>query len=268
MVGSNRFLTAFAVPVLSWIAASVGILGGTDAVADDSVFSASLRVGLCSQYNRGDMWLEFTYRIGNSAQEIALPVSSQSVDYNANVGTFSVSLPRVYGATPLNITARCRNSSGYSRRSNTFALSNCDFQKFSDSDKDGLPNNLEDTNCDGFFSPGDRSNPDNVDTDGDGVRDLVEVLGATNPTNPGSSPRPMVFEGGSFDPDGDGNSNPVVWRPYLGMWFVRDFVRPGNHIAFQFGLPGDVPFTYSAAGQLSDVGVVRNYGTQLFGFNE
>ena len=51
-----------------------------------------------------------------------------------------------------------------------------------------------------------------------------------------------------------------VWRQNLGLWFVRDFFD--DHIAFPWGLPGDVPVVYNPAGGTSDVAVVRTVGTQ------
>ena len=83
------------------------------------------------------------------------------------------------------------------------------------------------------------------------------------PTNPGSSPRPYVFSGGKFDPDGDSNSNAVVWRPHNGMWYIRDYIAPGNHMALQFGLRGDVPFVYQPQGHTSNVGVIRELRNDL-----
>lgn len=226
-------------------------------------FEAHVDLLLCSDYASGAE-VELEYSIGGSQEQLPLPVRGKQIDLEQNRGCFSFDLPSTYGTTVFNIRAYCRNSEGRSAPSNVGVVSNCNALALLDSDADGLTDNLEDTNCDNFFSPGDRSNPDSPDTDGDGVRDLVEVLAGTDPVNAGSSPRLFVASGAPFDPDGDGNANAVVWRVAQGMWYVRDFVTPGNHISFQFGLPGDVPFTYQPGGPLSDVGVVRNIQNQFY----
>ncbi len=232
------------------------------AAQDAPFFSARINVGLCRQFSRGAR-VEFDYKIGGSKKANPLPIENQVIDTARNVGTYYVKLPSVFGSTTFSVRAYCRNSSGRSRGSNPVQLSYCDVLKFRDSDHDGIPDNQEDTNCDNTFDIGDASNPYSEDSDGDGIRDYVEHLYGTDPANAGSSPRPFVVGGAPFDPDGDGDSNPVVWRVAQGMWFVRDFIDPGIHLAFQFGLPGDVPLVYNPDSATSNVGVVRNFNGQL-----
>lgn len=227
------------------------------ATAQPSAFQARVTLALCPEYQWGGVGVAIKYTIPGVPDVFTATINSQSIDSAANTGVFDISLPNYLGTTPINVFAECTSSLGTSAPSNNVAISNCDALALKDSDADGMNNRDEDRNCDNFFSPGDYSNPDNVDTDGDGVRDLVELFSATDPTNPASSPRPFVLKGGPFDPDGDGNANPVVWRPAGGMWFVRDFGFAGNTLALQFGLPGDVPFVYDYAGGTSNVGVVR-----------
>jgi hypothetical protein len=50
-----------------------------------------------------------------------------------------------------------------------------------DSDSDGLPDYLEDTNGDGTYNTGDLANWNSSDTDGDGVSDYIEYLQGRNP---------------------------------------------------------------------------------------
>ena len=227
-------------------------------------FSARVTLALCPQFGAGGVSIDIGYRVGESGAVYSAPIISQDIDLSQNRAALTFVLPSTYGTRPLHIMAYCRNSSGLSAPSNIVALSNCNVLATLDTDRDGIPNDVEDSNCDNSFSPGDSSNPDNVDTDGDGARDLVELTYGTNPTNPGSSPRPMIFSGGAFDPDGDGDSNPVAWRGSNGFWYIRDFATAGNHLAFQWGLPGDTPIVYDPRGKTSDVGVVRNYNNFLY----
>lgn len=231
--------------------------------APSAVYEAKLRLRPCSEFLSGRATLELQYRQGADPRPIPVAIRSQQIDHRSGEVFLYFQLPRTLGTTKMHLQAFCRNSAAVSRPSNTISVSNCDFLAQEDNDADGIPNSEEDTNCDNFFSPGDKSNPDNVDTDGDGVRDLVERVEGYNPTNPGSSPRPYIFSGGAFDPDGDGNANTVVWRPSNGIWFIRDFVQRGLHLGVQFGLPGDTPFTYQPANATSNIGVVRAWGTEL-----
>jgi hypothetical protein len=41
--------------------------------------------------------------------------------------------------------------------------------------------------------------------------------------------------------DRDGISDPAVWRPETGVWFVLPSNSPGSYIATQWGLPSDIP---------------------------
>lgn len=65
-----------------------------------------------------------------------------------------------------------------------------------DSDGDFLVDNLEDLNCNGVLDPGE-SSPFLGDTDGDGVRDVVEYAAGTEPDNASDNPQSngdFVFE--------------------------------------------------------------------------
>jgi hypothetical protein len=221
-------------------------------------FDAEVIITPCSGYWEGGVAIDLFYRIGSDAQLHAADVRNATNNQETNEYSAIIRFPSFYGITPFSVVSFCRTASGFSAQSNAVQINNCDSLARFDSDGDGIPNHLEDTNCDNFFSPGDVSNPFNVDTDGDGVRDLVEILSGTDPANPGSSPRPIVFSGGFFDYDATGKSNPVVWRPESGTWFIRDRDPSAtSHTAIQFGLPGDIPFTYRDSNQESDVGVIR-----------
>lgn len=93
---------------------------------------------------------------------------------------------------------------------------------------------------------------------------MVEVFAATDPTNPGSNPRPLIYASAAFDPDGDGKSNPLAWsNPSTGSWYIRDFGFAGNHTSLQLGQTGDVPFVYETYGMTSNVGAIRTSGLSL-----
>ncbi len=240
------------------------LLPGDRAYAQLSdTFDVKATLQLCPEFQFGGVEVDVKYTVGVDPTLIDAEVVDSSINTSNNTGTYTVRLPSFFGIIPFNIQANCRNIHGTSDVSNSLSVTNCDNLALFDTDQDGIPNHFEDTNCDNFFSPGDASNPDNVDTDGDGVRDLVEGLQGFDPTNPGSSPRPYIFSGQVFDPDGDQNANAVVWRSGVGSWFIKDFATPGNVLAFPFGLPADIPFTYSPAGLTSDVGVIRFIGNQL-----
>jgi len=212
---------------------------------------------LCDGYEPGEVSIELGYRVPGQVEFTPIAITSESIDAGARTATVEFLIPFIVGAPQFSLAAFCRNSSGLSAPSNEATISNCRVLAFFDSDGDGLTDSQEDTTCDNFYSPSDASNSFNVDTDGDGVRDLVEVLKGTDPSNPGSSPRPYVISGGPFDPDGNVDSNPVVWRPASGNWYIKDWFVSGNHLSFQFGLPGDIPVLYQPAQTTSDVGVIR-----------
>lgn len=240
----------------------------------NDTFPAQVTLTLCPEYQFGGVTIELAYTAGAATDERTPVITAEgNFDPQTNSKTYDILLPNYYTTIPFNVFAYCRNRFGRGARSNIVSISNCDSLALRDDDGDGIPNNQEDTNCDNFYSPGDRSNPNNVDTDGDGVRDLVELISGTDPSNPGDSPRPIIFSGGPFDPDGDiasgGSSNPVVWRPSNGNWYIRDFQNTGNHLTFQFGLRGDIPFVYNpqptppSTTIFSDVGVIRNQNNKL-----
>ena len=220
-----------------------------------------VELSLCPERTVQTVDIAVKYRLADELTYAPATILSQEIDEDTNTAVFQIEVPGNLSFTPIHVAAFCSNSFGEGDPSNEVTFNNCDSLATADSDFDGIANNLEDNNCDNFFSPGDLSNPNNLDTDGDGIRDLIEVLSFTDPTNPGSSPRPKIFSGAPFDPDGDGNANPVVFRSSAGFWFIRDFVNPGNHLAFQFGAPGDIPFVYdSLASATTDVGVIRPIG--------
>ncbi len=212
---------------------------------------------LCDGYEPGSVSIELGYRFPGQVEFSPIAITSESINSGNRTATVEFILPHVVGAPVFSIAAFCRNEIGLSAPSNEAAISNCSVIAHFDSDGDGLSNAVEDSTCDNFYSPGDSSNAFNVDTDGDGVRDLVELLNKTDPSNPGSSPRPYVISGGPFDPDGNVDSNSVVWRAWNGSWYIKDFGVPGNNLSFQFGLPGDIPIVYQPAQTTSNVGVVR-----------
>ncbi len=217
---------------------------------------------LCPEYKLGGVTLHVSYSLGANLAVQPADVVSQQIDSANNSAIVTVRFPSSFGTTPFYLSATCENTHGIGKASNVLAVSNCDNLARFDNDQDGLSNLFEDTNCDNFFSPGDRSNPDNLDTDGDGVRDYNEVLSGTDPSNPGSSPRPYIFASAPFDYDGDGNSNPLVWRGSAGMFFVRDAGQSGNSLVLPWGQKGDIPITYQAADSSSNLGVLRMSNNQ------
>lgn len=229
-------------------------------------FIAKAVANLCPEYRYGGVNLEVKYSIGFDQTLFPATVLSQNVDALNNKVSFILEFPSTYGVLPFNVQVFCSNAFGVGQGSNALSISNCDRLFLYDTDGDGIPNSYEDTNCDNFFSPGDLSNPDNVDTDGDGVRDLVEVLLGFDPAHPGLSPYPFIFSSAPFDPDHNNTSNPIVWRGSTGTFFIKDFPSEGSNTSFPFGLPGDLPFTYQAATGAHDVGVVRLSGLSLLWF--
>lgn len=225
-------------------------------------FDVNVSMDICPEYKLGGIELEIFYRTGIDTKLAPAEVVSLNIDAANSTAVARLRFPSFFGTIPFHVSARCRNAVTPSDNSTERSFSNCDRIALFDTDRDGIPNHLEDTNCDNFFSPGDLSNPDNVDTDGDGVRDLVENVMNFDPTNPGSSPFPFVYSSSPFDPDQDGNANPYVWRSATGEWFIKDFAQAGSNISFSFGLPGDIPFTYDTVSDPSDVGVIRNVNNQ------
>ena len=269
-LSSSHFLTLGSLSLLG-LALHVSLL--LSSALADGTFRVHSKFKLCPEYQLGGVSLEYGYRVGGESNYRSLVGQNQNVNTAAQTGEADFDLPATFGKTPLSFAAFCRNSRGLSKPSAERSVTYCDAEKVMDSDKDGVDDFAEDTNCNGFFDPGDRSNLFNVDTDGDGVRDLVEVVSGTDPSNPGSSPRPFIYSGMPFDPDGNGDSNAVVWRPSEGRWYVRDVGTPGNNVSFAYGLKGDVPFVYNyrsentstnnAGLRFSDVGVIRQSGVSL-----
>ncbi len=238
------------------------LIGASTAHAISPTFVAEAKLDLCPEYQLGGVTIEVKFRVGVDATYQDATILSQQI-LDSQHGVFRVALPSGYGTVPLNVAAFCRNGYGLGKPSNEIPITNCQALALIDQDNDGIPNDMEDTDCGNYFSPADRSNPENVDTDGDGVRDLVELLSGTDAINPGSSPRPYIFASAPFDPDGDGNSQPIVFRPSSSTWFIRDANGPGNHQSFPFGTTGDVPFTYTPRNAGEDVGVVRTANRNL-----
>lgn len=228
-----------------------------------TTFRARATIALCGDYQAdpAHTTLELRYRIGADPTLFPVTILSSNIDTAANSGTFDFDLPSTLTTVPIAVSAVCRNTFGLGKLAAEKSLTNCDYLALLDTDGDGIPNSQEDVDCSNQFSPGDLSNPDNVDTDGDGVRDLVERLGGFDPTNPGDSPRPTIFHGESFDPDGDGNSNPAAWRPNVGDWFIQDGGGSGVNMSFPFGKKGDIPFTYRPKTSNSEVGFIRRVNT-------
>ncbi len=232
-----------------------------DAFGLSDTFRVRATIKLCDGFVAGQTTIEFKYRVGADAALVPADTLSQSLDLAASSGVFEIAVPSTMQSVPIAISAYCRNGDQVSVSSNEQSVSNCDHLALLDTDGDGVPNAYEDADCSNKFSPGDRSNPDNMDSDGDGIRDLAEIAAGTDPADPGSSPRLRIVSGGYFDPDGDGVANPTAWRPSNGSWYIMDGGGPGQHMAFQFGLPGDTPFTYRTANGRSDVGVIRRSGS-------
>lgn len=224
-------------------------------------FDADIDIELCPEYQFGGITIEVYYSIGDSTELIPAQIINSSVNLENKTFSARLRFPSDRGTTNFKITSFCKSSLGLSKASNTISFSNCDKLALYDSDFDGITNNKEDTNCDNLFSPGDFSNPYNIDSDGDGVADLVESLTNTSPTNQGDSPRPFIVSYHNFDPDSDGVTNPVVWRPGSGTWYIKNTNNTAT--TFNFGIKNDIPFIYHDYNQQSNVGVVRRNGNNL-----
>lgn len=249
------------------------MLIAASAQADDPTFRVHAKFQLCPEYPVGGVSLEYGYRVGTEKTYHTVAAQNESLSTAQQTGEADFDLPANFGTTPIAFAAFCRSSRGLSAPSAEKVVTFCDAEKLRDSDQDGVSDADEDSNCNGFFDPADRSNLFNVDTDGDGVRDLVELFAGTDPSNPGSSPRPYVAVAAPFDPDGDGNSNAVAWRPAQGNFYIKDIPAAGQALTVQWGFKGDLPFAYNyrventASNNLGlkrgDVGVIRKVGTQL-----
>ena len=231
--------------------------------AEVTTYKARIEVDICPEYLYENINIVLRYSIEGDYTLYTPVILEEEINEQLLTAAYTIELPYNYLAKPIHVFAYCQSQTKESEPSNMATVSQCDALALIDSDNDGLSNKEEDTNCDTFFSPGDKSNPFNVDTDGDGVRDLVEVVMNTNPTNPGDSPRPFIYSSDSFDPDMDGNSNPVIWRGSEGKFYIKDYEYPDNTLIIPFGNTGDIPFTYKSPYASSDVGVISLEGTQL-----
>ncbi len=225
-------------------------------------FIVRTTIEICPEYRQapGAIVLDVTYSIGNDPTLFFADVAGLSIDSNANTATVDVRFPTSLGTSPFHIKAFCRNAVGFSNPSNVKSISNCDRLAQFDTDSDGISDAAEDSNCSNSYDVNDASNFQSIDSDGDGIRDFAEAILGTALNDAADSPRPYIVSSAPFDPDEDGNSNPVVWRKNvggLGYWYIRDFDVPGNHIVQQLGVPGDIPFVYQPNSGPSDVGVIR-----------
>ncbi len=224
----------------------------------DDFFKVRAKIKLCPEYSFENINLDIYFHLTNDPVVYKVEVLESNIDPSKNEGEFLLKIPATYGKKDLHLVAFCSSDKRpLSNPSNEKILNNCERLKLIDSDNDGINNFLEDRDCSNWFSPGDLSNPHNVDTDGDGARDLVEIMAGFDPLNPGSSPRPYILSGAPFDPDGDGDSNSVVFRPSEGFWYVRNFVMEENHLRIPFGKEGDIPFVYNPEDGTSDLGFIR-----------
>ena len=237
------------------------MLSASHSLAFNPYFDTEVTIELCPEYAYGGITVEVYYSSINSNGPQLAQIISSSYDLPNNLYKPVVRLPSYLGTNKFSIYGICKSTTSTSANSNTLSISNCDKLALYDTDFDGITNDQEDTNCDNFYSPGDFSNPDNVDSDGDGVADLVEKINSTSPSNPGESPRPIISASSAYDPDGDNLSNPIVWRPASGNWYVKNI--SGAPTTFNFGQKGDIPFTYQDLNHISDVGVIRQSGNDL-----
>lgn len=237
------------------------VIGASIAGAEISpTYPLEVKLDLCPEYALGSADYKVRYRVKGETQPRIPDVVSSSV--SGNKAVVEIAIPRFFTSLALEVYAQCFNQFGDSPPSNLIEVNNCQALELLDSDNDILTNAEEDTNCDGFYSPGDYSNPEHVDSDGDGVTDLSEFISATDPTNRASSPRPYIVKSAPFDIDNDGNSEPLIWRPSNGRWYIK---TQTDVLESSFGQPGDVPFTYLWQNQ-SDIGVIRRFGGDLVWF--
>lgn len=216
-----------------------------------------LKGNACSEYALGGVTLQYFYRVGDSKALRKITIRKKKYFPGSNSFYLEAMLPTTYGTTPLHIASYCKSKYGRSLPSNEVTVTSCDYFRGLDSDNDGLNDAVEDTNCDGFFSPGDYSNLHNPDTDGDGVGDQQESKRGYSPTSVASSLRPFILAGCPFDPDKNGTSNPIAWRPSNATFYIADYPSIGKETAIAFGTTGDIPFTYLPKGKTADVGVIR-----------
>lgn len=222
------------------------------AFAEDT-FKAKVTLDLCPDYKTGQTSFELKYRLENSQEFKDPTILNQTLDIPNNRAIVTLLFPANFGATKFLIWSYCRNSHGSSDPSNEVSVSFCDSQANRDSDNDGLKDNEEDKNCNNQFDTGDYSNLFVIDSDGDGVRDLAEKNADTDPLNPASSAKPIIFASAPFDPDRDGNANPVIWRKGNSTWFIKN---SSSTTSIVFGLSTDIPFVYQPKNAPSNVGTI------------
>lgn len=221
-------------------------------------FDVEVSLDHCPEHRiQPSLELEIYYTVGTSLSLIPANVITLSENNTSNTATAVLRFPTNMASTPFNIVARCVDTGEFSDYSNKLGVSNCNFIATIDTDRDGIANNLEDTDCNNLFTAQDFSNFENVDTDGDGVRDLSEVFAGADPKNTGSSLVPLVFSSAPYDPNLDGESNPIAWRPSIGNFYVKDASGPGRTLSVKLGRSGDTPITYQPDGAISDLGVIR-----------
>ena len=222
-------------------------------------FPARAQVNLCPDYRLGGTTVEFGFRIGPTPFN-PIPIASMNVDSSSNTATVDLNLPAIFGTNRMSVVAFCRNAYGVSTNSNQIDISNCNSLGMRDTDQDGVDDGTEDVNCNNAFDSQDLSDSRNPDTDGDGTYD-VEIFAGSDAKNPYQSPNPRIISSQPFDLDGDGESDPVVWKPTTGIWTFW-LTSTSQVSSIQFGSNGDIPFTYSNTniGLSSNIGVVHDSG--------
>ncbi|MCC6932690.1 MAG: hypothetical protein IT292_05495 [Deltaproteobacteria bacterium] len=254
----NRFLLNIFTLISSFL-----LVNSSLAVVSDTI-TTKLNINLCPEYKLGNVAMRIRYSIEGNPSQITATIKRQLINSAKTKGIFDIELPGTHRKKLLYINAYCYTyKRSYGLASNQISFTNCDRLKLRDSDRDGLNNALEDSDCSNSFNYGDYSNLYNFDSDNDNVSDKAEYAGKFIPTNAGSSPRPYIFHAASFDPDGDGNSNSLLWRKSSGTWIVKDYPVAGQNSSFLYGKEGDTPITYQPAEGYSDVGVVRIAGKRL-----